>query len=128
MAIAMKPDQDILLVAHNGLKFDFPYLLSAAMRAGIGPGVMAAWGYVDTLDVLRATNCAECQKLQCAFRPFSGRPGLHAHCALDDCIALATLVKHVSASLGLTPWMLLRHFAVRLDEDSTRAGLSALLG
>ena len=128
MAIAMKPDQDILLVAHNGLKFDFPYLLSAAMRAGIGPGVMAAWGYVDTLDVLRATNCAECQKLQCAFRAFSERSCLRAHRALDDCIALAIVVRHISASLGLTPWMLLRHFATRLDEDSTRAGLSALLG
>ena len=43
MASAMKPDQDILIVAHNGLKFDFPYLLSEAMRAGVGSGVMAAW-------------------------------------------------------------------------------------
>ena len=128
MAVAMKPDQDILLVAHNGLKFDFPYLLSAAMRAGIGPGVMAAWRYVDTLDVLRATNCAECQKLQCAFRAFSERSCLRAHRALDDCIALAIVVRHISASLGLTPCMLLRHFATRLDEDATRAGLSALLG
>ena len=128
MATAMKPDQDILIVAHNGLKFDFPYLSSEAMRAGIGPGVMAAWGYVDTLDVLRATDCAECQKLQCAFRAFGGIHGLRAHRALDDCIALGSVVRSISASVGVTPWVLLRHFAVRLDEDSTRAGLSALLG
>ena len=38
-ASATKPDQDILIVAHNGMKFDFPFLLSEAMRAGIGPGV-----------------------------------------------------------------------------------------
>ena len=127
MATAMKPDQDILIVAHNGMKFDFPFLLSEAVRAGIGPGVMANWVYVDTLDVLQATNC-ECRKLQCAFRAFGESPGLRAHRALDDCIALGSVVKSISASLGVTPWMLLRHFAVRLDEVSTRVGLSALLG
>ena len=125
-ATAMKPDQDILIVAHNGMKFDFPFLLSEAMRAGIGPGVMATWVYVDTLDVLQATDC-ECRKLQCAFRAFGGSPGLRAHRALDDCIALGSVVRSISASLGSTPWKLLRHFAVRLDEDSTRAGLSGLL-
>ena len=123
----MKPDQDIVIVAHNGLKFDFPFLLSECMSAGIGPGVMAAWGYVDTLEVLAATDC-ECRKLQCAFRAFSGRPGLRAHRALDDCIALGAVVKTISESLGVAPWMLLKHFATRLDEDSIRAGLSALLG
>ena len=127
MASAMKPDQDIVIVAHNGLKFDFPFLLSDAMRAGIGPGVLASWGYVATLDVLQATDC-ECRKLQCAFRAFSGSPGLRAHRALDDCIALGSVVRSISASLGVPPWVLLGHFAVRLDEDSTRAGLSALSG
>ena len=99
------------------------------MRAGIGPGVMAAWSYVDTLDVLTATDC-ECRKLQCAFRAFTGppHPGLRAHRALDDCIALAAVIRRISGSLGVTPWMLLRPFATRLDEASTRAGLSALLG
>ena len=106
----MKPDQDILIVAHSGLKIYFPYLLSAAMRAGIAPGVMATWCYVDTLDVLRATNCAECQKLQCAFRAFNERSCLRAHRALDDCIALGSVVRHISASFGVTPWALLRHF------------------
>ena len=77
-ATAMKPDQDILIVAHNGMKFDFPFLLSEAMRAGIGPGVMATFCYVDTLDVLQATDC-ECRKLQCAFRAYGGSPGLRAH-------------------------------------------------
>ena len=125
MASAMKPDQDILIVAHDGLKFDFPYLLSEAMRAGVGSGVMAAWVYVDTLDVLRATNCTECQKLQCAFRAFNERSCLRAHRALDDCIALGSVVRHISASFGVTPWALLRHFAVRLDEVSTCAELSA---
>ena len=128
VAAAMKPDQDIVLVAHNGAKFDFPFLLSECIRAGVGSGVMSAWAYVDTLDVFRAVDCVgECAKLQCAFRSCGGRHCLRAHRALDDCIALGAIVHHISFSLGVTPWMLLRHFATRLDEDSTCAGLSALM-
>ena len=128
VASAMKPDLDIMIVSHNGQKFDFPFLLSECMRAGIGSGAMAAWVYVDTLDVLRAADSAgECKKLQCAFRSCSGCPGLRAHRALDDCLALGSVVRHISASLGVTPWMLLRHFTTRLDEVSTCLALSALL-
>ena len=127
-ATAMKPDQDIVIVSHNGLKFDFPFLLSECLRARIDPAHMAAYVYVDTLDVLRSTDSVgECQKLQCAFRASGGHSGLQAHRALDDCIALGAVVGHMSASLGVTPWMLLRHFATRLDVESTCAGLSALL-
>ena len=128
IATAMKPDLDIMIVSHNGQKFDFPFLLSECMRAGIGSGVMAAWVYVDTLDVLRAADSAgECKKLQCAFRSCSGSSCLRAHRALDDCLALGCVVRHISESFGVTPWMLLRHFATRLDEASTCLGLSALL-
>ena len=128
IATAMKPDLDIMIVSHNGQKFDFPFLLSECMRAGIGSGAMAAWVYVDTLDVLRAADSAgECKKLQCAFRSCSGSPGLRAHRALDDCLALGCVVRHISESFGVSPWMLLRHFATRLDEVSTCLGLSALL-
>ena len=84
VATAMRPDLDIMIVSHNGQKFDFPFLLSECMRAGIGSGAMAAWVYVDTLDVLRAADSAgECKKLQCAFRSCSGSSCLRAHRALD---------------------------------------------
>ena len=43
VATVMKPDLDIMIVSHNGQKFDFPFLLSECMRAGIGSGAMAAW-------------------------------------------------------------------------------------
>ena len=137
IATAMKPDLDIVIVSHNGQKFDFPFLLSECMRAGIGSGAMAAWVYVDTLDVLRAVDSVgdcrklhsvgDCRKLQCAFRSCSGSPDLRAHRALDDCLALGCVVRHVCESLGVTPSMLLGHFANRLDEVSTCLGLSALL-
>jgi hypothetical protein len=66
-AVTMKQDLQVCLVAHNGASFDFPFLLSECVRASVGPAVMSSWIYVDTLDVLRATDRAgECKKLQCA--------------------------------------------------------------
>ena len=127
-AVAMKQNLEVALVAHNGAKFDFPFLLAECMRAGVGPAAMSSWIYIDTLDVLRATDRAgECKKLQCALRVCSGPPSLRAHRALDDCIALEAVVRHVSSYLGITPWALLRPFAYRLDENATVAQMSALL-
>ena len=116
------------MVAHNGVKFDFPFLLSACMRAGIGPTVMADWIYVDTLDVLRATDRAgECNKLQCAVRECAGPQCLRAHRALDDCIALEAVIRHVSDSFGVTPWAVLHPFACRMDEGPTMTQMSVLI-
>ena len=128
-AVTMKQDLQVCLVAHNGASFDFPFLLSECVRASVGPAVMSSWIYVDTLDILRATDRAgECKKLQCALRVCCGPPTtLRAHRALDDCFALEGVVRHVSASLGIKPWALLRPFAFRLDEASAVAQMSALI-
>ena len=127
-AVAMKSDLAIAVVAHNGTKFDFPFLLSECIRAGVDVSVMAGWRYIDTMDVLRATDCVgDCKKLQCAFREARGPSGLQAHRALDDCIALETVVRHVSAVLGVSPVVLLRQFAFSLDEAMTVAQISALI-
>ena len=127
-AMAMKQEIQVCLVAHNGWRFDFPFLLSEGVRAGIAPAVMSSWIYVDTLDVLRATDRAgECKKLQCALRVCCGPPTLRAHRALDDCFALEGVVRHVSASLGIKPWALLRPFAFRLDEASAFVQMNALI-
>ena len=62
-AAAMKQDLQVCLVAHNGAKFDFPFMLQECLRARVGPAAMLSWIYVDTLDVLRATDRAgECAK------------------------------------------------------------------
>ena len=120
---------DLCLVAHNGWRFDFPFLLSEGARAGVGCAVMSSWIYVDTLEVLRATDKAgECKKLQCALRVCCGpSTTLRAHRALDDCFALERIVRYVSASLGIKPWALLRPFAFRLDEASALAQMNALV-
>jgi hypothetical protein len=60
---AMKQDLEVCLVAHNGAKFDFPFMLQECLRARVGPSAMLSWVYVDTLDVLRASDWAgECVK------------------------------------------------------------------
>ena len=127
-ATAMKPDLDVIIVSHNGVKFDFPFLCAEVLRAGIASADLAAWVYVDTLDVLRVTDyTGECNKLQGAFRSCSGPPSLRAHRALDDCLALGSVVRHISASLGVTPFVLLKQFAARMDENATCSQLTALL-
>ena len=127
-AAAMKQELDITLVAHNGAKFDFPFLLCECLRAGLGSSAMSGWMYADTLHLLQATDSAgECNKLQCAFRACSGPHGLRAHRALDDCIALEQVVRHVSESVGVTPWALLRPFAFRMSQAQTVAQMTALM-
>ena len=127
-ATAMKPDLEIALVGHNALRFDFPFLLAECLRAGSGASIMARWIFVDTMDLLRATDCVgECKKLQCAFRACSDPSCLRAHRALDDCIALETVVAHISAKVGVPPLKLLRNFARRMDEAVTVAQLGALV-
>ena len=125
---AMKQDLDITVVAHNSLKFDLPFLLCECLRSGLGSAAMAGWMYADTLHLLQATdNAGECNKLQCALRACRGSRSLRAHRALDDCIALESVVRHVSESLGVSPWALLRPFAFRLSEASTVAQMKALM-
>ena len=127
-AVTMKQDLQVALVAHNGAKFDFPFLLSECMRSSVGPAAMSSMIYVDTLDVLRATSEAgDRKKLQCSLRVCCGPPSLRAHRALDDCIALEAVVRHVSAALGIRPWALLRPFAFRLDEPAAISQMSALI-
>ena len=125
---AMRPDLEIALVGHNALRFDYPFLLAECLRAGLGSSTMSRWMFVDTMDLLRATDCAgQCKKLQCSFRVCSGPSRLQAHRALDDCIALEAVVDFVSARMGVTPLNLLRCFARRMDEPTTVAQLGAPL-
>ena len=59
---------EVVPVAHNGYKFDFPFLLSECQRNGLDWGeVSKSWRFVDTLDIVRAIDLevfGGCQKLQ----------------------------------------------------------------
>ena len=77
----------LLMVAHNGIRFDFPMLVSEVFRSGADFKPLQRWLFVDTLDVFRA-GAAPCAKLQCLYRELAADPNLRAHRALDDAVAL----------------------------------------
>ena len=77
--------QEVVLVAHNGYRFDFPFLLSECYRNSLSWGDIVAWRFVDTLDVLKAMDpgvYGGCQKLQCLLQR-TDCCDLQAHRALD---------------------------------------------
>ena len=59
---------EVAPVAHNGYKFDFPFLLSECQRNEFDWGEFSkSWRFVDTLDLVRAIDLevfGGCQKLQ----------------------------------------------------------------
>ena len=59
---------EIVIVAHNGMKFDFPFLCSKCYRNEIELERFVHWRFVDTLDIVRALDgevYGGCVKLQC---------------------------------------------------------------
>ena len=118
---------EIVVVAHNGIKFDFAMLLSECCRSALPLQQLARWKYVDTLEVAKAAGMFECVKLQCMHRVASGRGELRAHRALDDAIALQGVVKYVAESLGISILSLLQRFTCEVDLDASVAHLSCTL-
>ena len=119
----------VLLAAHNGLRFDFPMLLSQCRRSNVPTAELETWLYVDTIEVLKAAGeaGAGCLKLQCQRSARGLRVDARAHRALDDCIALAAVTRAVAEGLGQQPQELLARFAVKLDGPASAAELSCLL-
>ena len=112
----------IVLIAHNGFKFDFAILVSEVLRAGADWLPLQRWGYLDTLEVFKAIGSTGCVKLQCLRREVGvGDEPLRTHRALDDAIALRSLVMSQAERLGLTIGALLAPFVVSCDADATMA-------
>ena len=119
----------ILVCAHNGKLFDFPFLCSECIRNDIDIGCLADWVFVDTLEVFRAMDAETyggCAKLQCILRNHGATADLHAHRALDDSRALKAVLESVSASLGVSPKVLIQPFVVGLDNATTTAHIGML--
>ena len=145
----------VVLVAHNGLKFDFPILFVEMLRCGIGLEPCERWYFVDTLHLFRAVDAdltGGCVKLQCLLtRLRASDGGLQAHRALDcrrnlslpldcplpnsgnvfhqqdDCFALRGVTQHLAASLGVSVFAVLFPHCVSLDKDATLVALSCML-
>jgi len=119
-------DPVIVLVAHNGFKFDFPLLLCELLRNSISTTIWEQWCFVDTLQVFRSLNEYGCIKLQCTAKDMMIDSG-HAHRALDDCIVLWRITNVFAERLGISMKELLSSFSVELDVASSTAQLSMLI-
>ena len=81
------PEPEVLLVAHNGRKFDFPLLLSECYRSELAWDDIVTWVFVDSLEIVKAVEAGlhgGCPKLQCLLSALAcGEGSLQAHRALD---------------------------------------------
>ena len=120
------PPPCILLAAHNGRKFDFPFLINEVLRCGISPFWMERWAYVDTLELTKV--CAlkfdiSCAKLQCLGRNCSSSVHNRAHRALDDTRLLRDVVFDLAIRLGTSAENLLVPLAFTIDIEGTLRNL-----
>ena len=110
-----------------GVKFDFPMLCSECYRNGVCLDYLANWKYIDTLEVFKALEGqihGGCVKLQCLLRHLAPAEGLRAHRALDDCFALREVLGTRAGRLGLSPWALLKPFALDFESNATLLHMS----
>ena len=124
-----RPAPNILLCAHNALKFDLPMLVSECVRHDCNVFELAEFYFCDTLHVARAcgaTIADGCARLQCMARCCSCGGGSRAHRALEDTVALRAVMGHCAATLGLSTKALLTPFARRFDADATLLARSFL--
>ena len=112
------PPPQLLVVAHNGLKFDFPMLASEVFRSGVDFKPLQRWLVVDTLDVFRA-GAAPCVKLQCLYKELAADRSLRAHRALDDAIALRSVALTQAERYGIGLQELFAPFVVECDIGET---------
>ncbi len=92
----------VLICAHNGRAFDFPFLCSMCLRSGLDIGRLARWLYLDSLEVFRAIDAGVhggCVKLGGLLRSLAPAAELQPHRALEDCRALKAVVDTVCAAL-----------------------------
>jgi DNA polymerase III epsilon subunit-like protein len=112
------PPPQILVVAHNGLRFDFAMLVSEVFRVGSDFKPLQRWLYVDTLSVFQA-GAAPCVKLQCLYRELAADGSLRAHRALDDAIALRSVAVTQAERYGIGLQELFAPFIVECDVDES---------
>ena len=121
-AILRECTPQVVICAHNGLKFDFPFMCSQCIRHGIDINLLAQWIYADSLEVFRAFDShmhGGCVKLGCLLQSLAPGAQFHAHRALDDCRALKHVIESLAVSLGVSPRALLHPFAVERDAVTT---------
>ena len=119
----------VVIVAHNGMKYDFTMLVSECERSGVPWQRLQQWLFVDTLHLFDAipVDVGGCKKLQCVSRFCSGCDhGLAAHRALADTMVLRAVVEHLAQCLSVSLEELIRPFCQRLNVEMSARYLNAL--
>ena len=125
--------REIVVVAHNGIKFDSPFLLSECYRARLPLDIFAKLKYVETLPMVRAIDgqlYGGCMNLQCILLHLGERgegTSLRAHRVLDDAIVLRDVVNNIAHRLGVSTSCLLSVFSHELDLGASIAHLSSMI-
>lgn len=120
-------DAVLLLVAHNGFKFDFPFLIIELIRNRLSLASLESFLFADTLHVFSALERHSCKKLQCMVKTHGEPCDLRAHRGYDDCLAIQHVTTTIAEGLGLSLVQLLARFASRLDLQGTCAALSVMM-
>ena len=121
----------VVILAHNGVKYDFTMLLCECERNGVPWQHLEQWLFVDTLHIFEAIpmDIGGCKKLQCVSRFCSGCDhGLAAHRALADTMVLRAVVERLAEWLSVSLEELIRPFCQRLDLNMAARYLNALAG
>ena len=112
-----------LIAAHNGLKFDFPMLVSECLRHDCNLFQLQQFYFCDTLPLARAFSGLigdACARLQCLARCCACGAG-RQHRALEDTVVLRYVVQYCAHYSGVPVWTLLSRFAQRFDAHATLA-------
>jgi DNA polymerase III epsilon subunit-like protein len=118
----------ILLVGHNGVKFDFPMLVSECRRHDCDLLLLAEFYFCDTLPLARAFSATigdACARLQCLARCCRCGAG-RQHRALEDTAVLRAVVQHCADYSGVSVRTLLGCLVRRFDAQATLAARRAL--
>ena len=121
-ALAFAPT--IVLVAHNGRRFDGSVLVHECLRNGVPVARLARYKWVDTMDVIRACSSAGCFKLQCLAKAMAARQGC-AHRAFDDVVALHDVISCVGEAVSLPMTKLLLPFMCDFDVVASLVDIAA---
>ena len=124
-----RPQLPVVLIAgHNGLKFDFPMLVSECLRHNCNLFQLQQFYFCDTLPLARAFSGVigdACARLQCLARCCSCGTG-RQHRALEDTVVLRSVVQHCAHYSGVPVGTLLGRFARRFDAYATLAAHRAV--
>ena len=119
LPILQCPPPEIVLAAHNGVRYDGPVIVHECVRHGLSISRLGEFKWLDTLHVARACGFAPCLKLQCLVKGLAAEQQLCAHRALVDVLALDAMMRNGAEQCSAQLAQMVRPFV--LDFDATRS-------